>query len=137
MKTTFQIDYYTQWGESLGIRFGNNTDAPFLLNTTDGHTWQGTADLDLSATDVPMLYRYGVWRDGECIREERCTMPHFVTASKVRESSLVVDRWQDMQRLAGVAVPVFSLRSEGSFGVGDFGRIERTILSVNVSTVMP
>ena len=135
MKTTFQIDYYTQWGESLGIHFGNSTDAPFLLTTTDGHTWQGIIDLELSATDVPLLYRYGVWRDGKCIREERCTMPHFVTASKLRASSYIVDRWQDMHRLAGVAVPVFSLRSEGSFGVGDFGDL-KTLVSWTASVGM-
>ena len=28
-------------------------------------------------------------------------------------------------RNAGTAVPVFSLRSEGSFGVGDFGDLQR------------
>ncbi len=34
---------------------------------------------------------------------------------------------QVSQRLAGTLVPVFSLRSEGSFGVGDFGDLTRMI----------
>ena len=32
-----------------------------------------------------------------------------------------------VDRIAGTAIPVFSLRSEGSFGVGDFGDIKQMI----------
>jgi 4-alpha-glucanotransferase len=31
------------------------------------------------------------------------------------------------RKVAGTAIPVFSLRSEGSFGVGDFGDLKKLI----------
>ena len=32
-----------------------------------------------------------------------------------------------VDRIAGTAIPVFSLRTEGSFGVGDFGDLKQMI----------
>ena len=124
MQVCFEIEYYTQWGESIGITFGQNDQAPFMLKTVDGRIWYGATEVDIPADGVPLLYRYGVWRNGLCVRREECSMPHYLTASSHLH---VVDHWHDAKRVAGVAIPVFSLRSEGSFGVGDLGDLRAMI----------
>lgn len=125
MKLNFSINYRTQWGESLGVMIA---DKVVKLATQDGETWTGSADIDLPKGGLPLLYRYGVWRDGQCIRKEQNTMAHVIeNVSASRKSLDLKDQWRDARRVAGVAVPIFSLRSEGSFGVGDFGDLRLMI----------
>ena len=125
MKLTFQIEYRTSWGESIGICFGGKDASPFMLSTSDGVLWRGTVDVDIPKGGVPLLYRYGVYRDGRCTRMEHASMPHCVTQNS--NTIEFIDHWHDTHRVAGTAVPVFSLRSEGSFGVGDFGDLKKII----------
>lgn len=127
MKLNFEIEYRTVWGEEIGVNLGGNDSAPVMLQTKDGIVWRGSADVKLPTGGVALLYRYGVWRDGRCIRREQASMPHVLTAKdKVRTYNLK-DNWHDAKRVAGVAVPIFSLRSEGSFGVGDFGDLKNMV----------
>ena len=128
MTIAFQIEYRTQWGESVGIQMDNTSDAPFMLSTVDGVIWRGQTQVALPQSGAPLLYRYSIWRDGQCIRREQCTLPHYIEPQADKKGVLqVIDHWYDTQRLAGVAVPVFSLRSEGSFGVGDFGDLRSMV----------
>ena len=119
MQIQFKIEYYTQWGEELHVALccadGVMTD--YKLTTTDGRIWSGRAELPDGVADVE--YRYYVTRDGVEIRREVGCMPHTPCAAQ--------DWWREPMRAAGVAIPVFSLKSEGSQGVGDFGDLSRMI----------
>ena len=125
MTLNFKINYRTVWGESLGVMIADQVVA---LSTTDGEVWQGSADIELPKGGLPLLYRYGVYRDGQCIRQERNCMAHVIeNVPAFRKQLNLDDQWRDARRVAGVAMPIFSLRSEGSFGVGDFGDLRQLI----------
>ena len=131
MKLNFQINYRTIWGESLGVQIA---DQVVELHTADGEIWEGSADIELPKGGLPLLYRYGVYRDGTCVRIERNSMAHVIENVSANKKSLdLKDQWRDARRVAGVAVPIFSLKSEGSFGVGDFGDL-KTLIDWAVAT---
>ncbi len=133
MEIKFKIIYHTVWGESLGVII---SDKIVPLSTSDGKVWEGSADIRLPKGGLPLLYRYGVFREGNCIRQERNCMAHVIeNVSQAEEPMLRDDIWCDEKRVAGVAIPVFSLRSEGSFGVGDFGDL-KTLVDWAVKTGM-
>ncbi len=125
MKLNFKINYHTQWGESLGVMIAGQV---VELKTTDGEIWAGSTDVELPKGGLPLLYRYGVYCDGQCVRMERNSMAHVIENVSPNKKSLELnDAWRDARRVAGVAVPIFSLKSEGSFGVGDFGDLKMLI----------
>ena len=126
MKISFRIEYRTQWGESIGLTIGGNDGRLIMLTTTNGVIWEGTCEIELPAGGIPVLYRYGVYRDGVCVRREQAAMPHILPLTK-KKSIELNDEWRDPKRVAGTAVPVFALRSEGGFGIGDFGDLKRLI----------
>ncbi len=127
MKTTFSIHYQTQWGESLCVVL---QDKKHPMEWHDGAVW--TATINVSAAALKDYY-YIVMRDGVIARSE--WEHHSAAAVPVIE-----DHWHDCPfegcpfvrrhtagifdrpgfRGAGTAVPVFSLRGEGDFGIGDF-----------------
>ncbi len=96
-----------------------------LLNRTPGETFL-TANLDLSGDTLPLEYKYGV------CDAERGTFLGYENGDNRRLAESVLAQGQivvndgfvrlpsDTWRGAGVAIPVFSLRSESSFGVGEF-----------------
>lgn len=128
MKITFQIEYRTAWGESLGVTIESANAGPVMLETKDGKTWKGSTEMDLPKGGLPLLYRYGVYREGQRIRIEQNCMAHVIeNISPLRKTLVCKDQWSDPKRVAGVAMPVFSLKSEGSFGVGDFGDLKTLI----------
>jgi 4-alpha-glucanotransferase len=102
-----------------------NTTAPTLLNRMAGEDFL-TAQIDLSREPFPVEYKYGVYDfagkkflrfedgDNRILHDAVATKKHtIVNDGFIR---LAADTW----RGAGVAIPVFSLRSENSFGVGEF-----------------
>lgn len=131
MKLNFKINYRTVWGESICVMIA---DQLIALSTTDDETWVGSANVELPKGGLPLLYRYGVYRDGQCIRKEQNSMAHVIEKISPNKKSLDLnDSWRDARRVAGVAVPIFSLKSEGSFGVGDFGDL-KTLIDWAVAT---
>ncbi len=104
-----------------------NTDSPVLLSKENGY-W--TASLQLPNEDLPLDYKYGVYdvskkqfikyelgsnrRLREVIHADQLTILHdgFV--------HLPNSNWKG----AGVSIPVFSLRSKDSFGIGEFSDIK-------------
>jgi 4-alpha-glucanotransferase len=111
-----------------GERMGEwDTDKPILLKRT-GDLW--TAKLDLGDSGFPLAYKYGIYN---CKHD---TFLHFedgnnrVVYSDAGKRKVTIhhdgfvhipnNSWKG----AGVAIPVFSLRSEKSFGVGEFTDIK-------------
>lgn len=128
MKTKFFIEYYTEWGEGLVLESG---DCKYPMEYEGDGLWTLVIP-DCSAAFL-REYRYLVMRDGIV---ERCEW----TSHSGRSAAEIHDCWLDCPipgcrftrghsasifdrphfRGAGTAVPVFSLRGAGDFGIGDF-----------------
>jgi 4-alpha-glucanotransferase len=101
------------------------TKQPILLARMPGEDFLSVA-IDLSATNFPIAYKYGVfdvetnafvrWEDGANRTLDDTIAPNKHTIVNDGFVRLPADTW----RAAGVALPVFSLRTEKSFGVGEF-----------------
>ena len=125
MKVTFNIEYRTHWGENLFLNYsvdgGAVTKEP--MTTTDGVIW--TAEPDLP--DATINYYYVVEENDRVTRREYPFGDHQFTVDSSKRMDIVIDdSWTDL-RIAGTLVPVFSLRSRRSFGVGDFGDLRMMI----------
>ena len=91
MKLTFRIEYRTAWGEMLGATLCGNDNQPIMLSTGDGIRWEGSAEMTDAPAGIPISYRYGVYRDGQCIRRESGTMPHIFCPGKKRNCHYILD----------------------------------------------
>ncbi len=114
-------------GHGVALR-GWDTKAPLLLQR-EGQWW--TLRVDLSAEDFPLAYKYGIWNtqthtfegfeDGDNRALYLAAPP---ADAKTNTCVVLHDGFARFPlrpwRGAGVAIPVFSLRSENSFGVGEF-----------------
>ena len=83
MKLTFRIEYRTAWGEELGVILDGNNSEPIILRTPNGEHWEGEAEMPDLPACVPVSYRYGVYRDGQCIRRE--SEPWLICLSREKE----------------------------------------------------
>ena len=111
-------------GEALGKW---STTNPVLL-VKEGNWW--VAKLDLSEEHLPLSYKYGVFNN----KEEKFV--HFengnnrVLIAGAEENKIIIHHDGFVQlpnntwKGAGIAIPVFSLRSKDSFGVGEFNDIK-------------
>jgi len=113
-----------------GAALGNwDTTAPVLLSRRPDEDCFSVS-LDLRRQDFPCAYKYGVFDVGQnvFIRFEGGDN-RTLKAGVGRQQQVVVDDGfavlpADTWRGAGVAVPVFCLRSENSFGVGEFADLK-------------
>lgn len=137
MKATFQIEYHTRWGESLALVIA---DKKYPMSWTDGGVW--TVTLDKASASALKDYGYVLVKDGLVDRIE-WTGHSTKVAAGVKEI-VIEDRWLDCPipgcpfprahqaakfdrpgfRGAGTAVPIFSLRSEADFGIGEFSDLK-------------
>jgi 4-alpha-glucanotransferase len=102
-----------------------STANPRLLNRIAGEDFL-TAELDLSGQPFPLAYKYGVYdverkafvryEDGDNRMLHDAVAPGKHTVVNDGFVRLPANTWKG----AGVAIPVFSLRSGNSFGVGEF-----------------
>ncbi len=100
-----------------------STDKPIFLSR-EGHWWVGKADL--SDVKFQVAYKYGVYDKKEkkfiAFENGQNRLIHGVLAKK--KLSVLHDGFINFPnnnwKGAGVAIPVFSLRSKNSFGVGEF-----------------
>lgn len=113
-----------------GPAFGNwNTANPVLLNRFPGEDELSVA-LDLRGQNFPLAYKYGVFDTEKkaFVRFESGDNRVLNDSIAANKHTLICDGFvrlpSDTWRGAGVAIPVFSLRSENSFGVGEFLDLE-------------
>ena len=104
---------------------GWSYSAPIFLSRKAGEVWH-SIDLDLSEANFPLSYKYALY--------DKTTQR--VTTFETGENRTVYDSYSAGKHVvvsdgfaqlpftpfkgAGVAIPVFSLRSQQSFGVGEF-----------------
>ncbi|MBR1631612.1 MAG: 4-alpha-glucanotransferase [Paludibacteraceae bacterium] len=129
-----QLEYRTQFGQNLwvNIRKSNGSYHALPMYTHDGIIWH----VDIQSDSIPadadvMTYYYSVEQDGRILRTEWCLRPHRLNVSRPSIStSVITDAWADEPadlRLTGTLIPLFSLRSQRSFGIGDFGDLRRMV----------
>ena len=132
---TFRIQYYTHWGEELHIDFGSHVHS--MNYDSEGYWYVALSPSDIKG---PVDYTYFVTENGRVTRREW----HGHHLDAVNPDAVIIDWWKDKPdaplyseaftqivgadkvdhwRGAGVAIPVFSLRSHKSFGIGEFADI--------------
>ncbi|MFN0014670.1 MAG: 4-alpha-glucanotransferase [Saprospiraceae bacterium] len=100
-----------------------DTKAPLLLQP-DEQGW--SIALDLAVENFPLGYKYGLWntRTKEFLGFEDGSNRALYAAASPASTVILHDGFARFPlpawRGAGVAIPVFSLRSASSFGVGEF-----------------
>jgi 4-alpha-glucanotransferase len=106
-----------------------STTPPVLLHRNAGDDYF-TVNLDFSRETFPVEYKYGVY-DREAQRFIRFEDgPNRILSDRITTSkhTIVNDGFAALPcttwKGAGVAIPVFSLRSEKSFGVGEFADLK-------------
>ena len=113
-----------------GPRLGNwKTESPTLLARTRNEDYF-SVQLDLRGQTFPFAYKYGVFDIAKktFVQFEGGANRTLKTVATRNQHTLVNDGFielpTDTWRGAGVAVPVFSLRSQKSFGVGEFADLK-------------
>ena len=106
-----------------------STTEPILLNRIDGEDFL-SVQLDLAQGSFPVAYKYGVYdaeqkvflryEDGNNRVLYDTVGPDKHTIVNGGFARLPANTWKG----AGVSIPVFSLRSENSFGVGEFSDLK-------------
>lgn len=123
MQVRFTIGYHTQWGENLFLHYGEGKKAA-MQYLPDG-IWTVTVEChDLSPF---RSYYYEVEKYGCFERREWGThslRPADMDGAGNTRILDVKDSWRMMPRCAGTAIPVFSLRSRESFGIGEFNDLK-------------
>ena len=143
MKIRFNIHFITHWGQTLHItgsrpELGNwNPVASPQLQPSDNGYW--TYELNLSGTMMtPVEYKFVLispetpWRPQSSIRWEtghnHTLHPNELTNPTTLTFDYVEFQEEDVPwKCAGLAIPVFSLRSRNSCGIGDFMDLLRMI----------
>ena len=139
MTLNFKIEYHTRWGESLALVASDDTVYP--MNYAADGIW--TLKVAKGSAALIKDYFYVVIEDGLWMRTE-WSHHHRGAEDAKRE---ICDSWIDCPiagcpfprehsakifdrpgfRGAGTAIPVFSLRSEEGFGVGEFRDIPKFV----------
>ena len=138
MGITFRIGYRTQWGESLFLVWQGGRAA---MQYQDSETWSVT--IGNCPEGLLKDYWYVVEKDGIFSRME---WKHH-SRKKPAGDAVFDDAWQDGPEVsngflrtlsspvfdtrgykgAGTAIPVFSLRSEDDFGIGEFLDLKKMV----------
>jgi 4-alpha-glucanotransferase len=106
-----------------------NTQSPVLLGRKPGEDYF-SVQLDLRGQTFPFAYKYGVFdvEKNSFVRYEDGANRMLSDEIAPGKHTVIVDGFVRLPatgwRGAGVAVPVFSLRSENSFGVGEFADLK-------------
>jgi 4-alpha-glucanotransferase len=99
-----------------------------LLLSREGNWW--TAKIDLSEDGFPLAYKYGVYDidKKEFVRFEEGNNRLLFSDGTRKKVSVLHDGFVHLPnntwKGAGVAIPVFSLRSRKSFGIGEFADLK-------------
>lgn len=102
-----------------------NTEAPLLMGRMEGNDFY-EAVLDLSGESFPVAYKYGVYdiNAKAFVRYEDGNNRVLHDTGNAERHTIVNDGFavlpNNTWKGAGIAIPVFSLRSEKSFGIGEF-----------------
>lgn len=107
-------------------------DKAILMSDANFPEWQ--IELDASKLKFPLEYKFILYHKEEKKADCWENNPNRYLADpelNTNETLVISDRYAyfdiPVWKGAGIAIPVFSLKSENSFGVGDFGDLKRMI----------
>ncbi|MBC7872773.1 MAG: 4-alpha-glucanotransferase [Ferruginibacter sp.] len=109
-------------------RLGDWSETNPVLLGREGDWWM--AKLDLSGSSFPIAYKYGVYNSKEknFVRFEEGNNRLLYSDAEKKKATILHDGFvhlgNNTWKGSGVAIPVFSLRSKNSFGVGEFSDIK-------------
>lgn len=114
-------------------QLGNwNPNNALIMNDINFPEWQ--VEIDANHLTYPLEYKFVLYNKKERYAEEWENNPNRYMADpgiKENETLVLSDRYVNFNipawKGAGVAIPVFSLRSENSFGIGDFGDLKKMV----------
>ncbi len=104
-----------------------DTNSPLMMEL-EGNWW--VCRLHIPKESFPIEYKYGVWgrKDKAFIRYEEGSNRLLYGDARKKKINILHDGFAHLPnntwKGAGVAIPVFSLRSKRSFGVGEFSDLE-------------
>ena len=111
-----------------------NWDPDKAIPMSDANFPEWQIELDASKLKFPMEYKFILYHKEEKKADCWENNPNRYLADpelKTNETLVISDRYAyfdiPVWKGAGIAIPVFSLKSENSFGVGDFGDLKRMI----------
>jgi 4-alpha-glucanotransferase len=111
-----------------GAKLGEWSEDKVTLLGRDENWW--TVKLDLSEADFPVTYKYAVYntKEEKFVRYEDGNNRLLHSSAYKKKETILHDGFihlpNNTWKGAGVAIPVFSLRSKNSFGVGEFADIK-------------
>ncbi len=109
-----------------------NTETPVVMHKAVGAVHY-TADVDLSKSEFPVSYKYGVYDTvhKRFVHFEDGNNRLVYDAVVKNKQTIVNDAFAVLPNTSwkgtGIAIPVFSLKSEQSFGVGEFTDIKQLV----------
>lgn len=111
-----------------------NWDPDKAIPMSDANFPEWQIELDASKLKFPLEYKFILYHKEEKKTDCWENNPNRYLADpelKTNETLVISDRYAyfdiPVWKGAGIAIPVFSLKSENSFGVGDFGDLKRMI----------
>ena len=111
-----------------------NWDPDKAIPMSDANFPEWQIELDASKLKFPLEYKFILYHKDEKKADCWENNPNRYLADpelKTNETLVISDRYAyfdiPVWKGAGIAIPVFSLKSENSFGVGDFGDLKRMI----------
>lgn len=111
-----------------------NWDPDKAIPMSDANFPEWQIELDASKLKFPLEYKFILYHKEEKKADCWENNPNRYLADpelKTNETLVISDRYAyfdiPVWKGAGIAIPVFSLKSESSFGVGDFGDLKRMI----------
>ena len=111
-----------------------NWDPEKAIPMSDANFPEWQIELDASKLKFPLEYKFILYHKEEKKADCWENNPNRYLADpelKTNETLVISDRYAyfdiPVWKGAGIAIPVFSLKSENSFGVGDFGDLKRMI----------
>ena len=111
-----------------------NWDPDKAIPMSDANFPECQIELDASKLKFPLEYKFILYHKEEKKADCWENNPNRYLADpelKTNETLVISDRYAyfdiPVWKGAGIAIPVFSLKSENSFGVGDFGDLKRMI----------
>jgi 4-alpha-glucanotransferase len=109
-----------------------DTQNALVLNNKNYPEWE--IEIDASKIQYPLEYKFVLYNTKEQKIEEWEDNPNRIISNQQlakNETLVISDRYVRFRlpqwKCAGVAVPIFSLRSNNSYGVGDFGDLIQLI----------
>jgi 4-alpha-glucanotransferase len=122
-----------------------SVEKPLLMSKED-NWW--ILKTDLSGENFPIAYKYGIYskKEKKFLRFEEGNNRSIYSESAKKKITIVHDGFAHLPnntwKGAGVAIPVFSLRSKSSFGVGEFSDLKLLVdwaktVSLKLIQVLP